>query len=308
MPDLSSTGTRFSVIQPDLLPVMKVLEAVSTEKILSNRMAQLVSIWKGHDPPNGAQYDVGALEFDPIRINQECNTYFELLLRDRVNQACRSITLAFAVGSDLDAIASRYPGGVPRLPDEADNRYRRRVWLSVNPLSPHGTAESYQYWALTALDGILRDASAIKIRTALEENPVITVSCLSSNPTDPRPTNEQIIAIRSYILDQTRMAMTDVISVKAPKIKQTPYHLRVWLYPGPDKDSVMTNVRANIAALIEAQYWLGFDHTQMAIMAAGAVSGVSDIDILEPAEDIHIEVDWVVRVTEVIIEYAGRRE
>ena len=70
----------------------------------------------------------------------------------------------------------------------------------------------------------------------------------------------------------------------------------------------MANVTEKINALIETQYWLGYDHTQMAIMAAGAVSGVSDIDILEPAEDIHVDVDWVVVVTDVIIEYAGRRE
>ena len=215
--NFNSTGTRFSIIQPDLLPVMKVLETVSTEKIISNRMSQLVQIWRGHDPPNGAEYDVGALEFDPIRINQECNTYFELLLRDRVNQACRAITLAFAVGSDLDAIASRYPGGVPRLPLEADDHYRRRVWLSVNPLSPHGTAKSYQYWALTALDGILRDASAVKIRSSLEENPIIIVSCLINDRLNPLPSTAQFIAIRAFILDHTRLAMTDVISVVAPR-------------------------------------------------------------------------------------------
>jgi len=80
MADLNSNGSRFSVIQPSLLPPMKVLETVRTEKIISNRMSQLVTIWKDRDPPNGAQYDVGGLEFDPIRINQECNTYFELLL------------------------------------------------------------------------------------------------------------------------------------------------------------------------------------------------------------------------------------
>ena len=85
-----------------------------------------------------------------------------MLLRDRVNQAARSITLAYAIGTDLDAIASRYPGGVPRLPSESDDRYRRRIWLSPNTLSPHGTAEAYEFWALTALPA-LRDVTAIRI-------------------------------------------------------------------------------------------------------------------------------------------------
>ena len=101
--------------------------------------------------------------------------YFELLVRDRVNQACRAVTLAFAVGSDLDAIASRYPYGVTRIqydingnvltPDqiaagatavtsETDAVYRQRVWLSPNILSlsgpGQGTYESYKFWALSA--------------------------------------------------------------------------------------------------------------------------------------------------------------
>jgi phage-related baseplate assembly protein len=154
---------------------MAVLQSISTDDIISNRMARLVTIWNNYDPPNAAQYDVGGLEFDPIKINQELNAFFELLVRDRVNQACRAITLAFAIGSDLDAIGSRYPYGVPRLqydalgnalsPDqiaagavvassESDNAYRTRLWLSPSILSLNGpgqgTFESYVFWALSA--------------------------------------------------------------------------------------------------------------------------------------------------------------
>ena len=63
---------------------------------------------------NGAQYDVGQLEFDPIKIKAERLAFFEALLRDRVNQAARGVTCSIWHGSNLDAIASRYPGGVPR--------------------------------------------------------------------------------------------------------------------------------------------------------------------------------------------------
>src|ERR1700733_9805907 len=115
---------RLGVIELSQLPVFQVLETISSDDIITQRMAQLVLIWQHNDPPNFAQYDVGALEFDPIKINQECSAYFETLLRDRVNQACRAVTAAYAVGGNLDAIASRYPGGMPRLPDETDDNYR----------------------------------------------------------------------------------------------------------------------------------------------------------------------------------------
>lgn len=185
---VTTTPSRFSVIRPELLPQMAVLEPIDTEAIMLLRMQRLGIIWNNYDPPNAAQYDVGGLEFDPIRINQELNAYFELMVRDRVNQACRAVTLAFAVGSDLDAIGSRYPYGVVRLafdangnqltPDqiaagavvattETDAAYRQRIWLSPNILSlsgpGQGTYESYKFWALSAPQylgqSLLRDAS-----------------------------------------------------------------------------------------------------------------------------------------------------
>jgi len=172
---VTTTPSRFTVIRPDLLPPMAVLQSISTEDMISNRMARFKALWHQYDPPMAAEYDVGNLEFDPIRINQECNSFFEALVRDRVNQACRAITLAFAIGSDLDAIGSRYPYGVPRLQydaagnvltqdqieagaipasSETDVAYRMRLWLSPSILSLNGpgqgTYESYVFWALSA--------------------------------------------------------------------------------------------------------------------------------------------------------------
>src|ERR1017187_6631762 len=128
----TTTPTRFSVIRPDLLPPMAVLQKIDTEQLISLRMQKLVEIWMANDPPNAAAYDVGALEFDPIRVNQELNAFFEPLVRDRVNQAARAVTLAYAVGGDLDAIASRYPGGVPRLQWDAFGNVVTPTMLAAN--------------------------------------------------------------------------------------------------------------------------------------------------------------------------------
>jgi phage-related baseplate assembly protein len=153
---------------------MQVLQSIDTEKIIFDRMQQFKALWAKYDPPNAAQYDVDLLEFDPIKIQAELEAFFELLVRDRVNQAARAVTMAFAVGSDLDAIASRYPYGVPRLQYDAkgnvltqaqitagalvastekDAAYRTRLWNSPSILSLNGpgqaTYESYVFWALS---------------------------------------------------------------------------------------------------------------------------------------------------------------
>jgi phage-related baseplate assembly protein len=295
---------RISIILPANLQPMIVLERLDVETILADRMTRLKQLWASYDPPSAAQYDVEELEFDPIKINQEACSYFELMLRDRVNQAARSITLAYAIGTDLDAIATRYPGGIPRLPGESDDRYRRRIWLSPNTLSPHGTAEAYEFWALTAMPE-LRDVTAIR-SVQHDYYPTILITCLMEPPALPKPTDEQLVFVRGYIANLSRQALTDVISVNPPKVMEINYDIRVWLYPGTIQDPTLTKINDNLSALLNNQYWLGHDHTHTAIHAACALSGVHHIDILEPVNDVMIPLDWVVRVKSLNVVFAGR--
>jgi phage-related baseplate assembly protein len=319
---------RFSVLDPKTLGLMEVLEVIDTEAILSDRMLRFKQLWALRDPPAGAQYDVDNLEFDPIKINQELNTLLELLLRDRVNQAARATTTVYAIGEDLRAIASRYPGGVPKLAGEDDEHYRRRIWLSPNPLSPHGVAESYEFWALTAADGLMRDATTIKVRPSLADDPVIVITCIKDAPqltaaalaknwesytallagANQVPTTEELLEVRRYIIDEKRVGSTDVISIRSPLVREVTYRLAAWLYPGADKISVMTALRNNIAALVEEQRWLGYDHTLMKINSAAAQIGVHHVDILEPVASVNVEPTQFVRVLGIEIVYAGRTE
>jgi len=296
---------RISVLNPDYLQRMIVLEEIDTEQILADRMQRLKQLWAKYDPPAAAQYDVEMLEFDPIKINQEACTFFELLLRDRVNQAARSITLAYAIGTDLDAIASRYPGGVPRLPGETDDRYRRRIWLSPNTLSPHGTAEAYEFWALSALPA-LRDVTAIR-SVQHDYYPTILITCLMEwEYVDPKPTQEELVLIRSYIQDLSRMGLTDVISVNPPKVMNVDYSVAVWLYPSTIPDQTIAKIKSNLEQLVKDQYWLGHDHNHTAIHAVCNLPGVHHVDIIEPVTNVEIGPDWVVKVNKITVTMAGR--
>src|SRR5262245_25070928 len=96
-------SSRFALLAPENLQPMQALEVISTDAIINARMTRFVEFWNENDPPSAIQYDVAGLEFDPIKVNQECNTYFELMLRDRINQNTRAVTLAFGSGTDLDA-------------------------------------------------------------------------------------------------------------------------------------------------------------------------------------------------------------
>jgi phage-related baseplate assembly protein len=323
-------SSRFSVIVPEELGVMKVLEAISSETILALRMRRLVELWRSYDPPLGAVYDVENLEFDPIKINQELCAFFETLLRDRVNQACRAITLVFGTGTDLDAIASRYPGGVPRQEGETDDRYRRRVWLSPNWLSPHGTAEAYVGWALAA-DPTLHDATAVTIEgtgkvfitlmaesgsvagmTWRRNNDVQTglfISTTAEPVINPTPTLQQIIDVRHYVLEPGRRGLTDEIITYRPKITHTEYKARIWLFPNVSETIAVTAIENAIAALIEKQRWLGYDHSRMAFDAALAQAGVHHAIIDEPFKDVVLaDARGFVQVDRIRISMGGRAE
>jgi phage-related baseplate assembly protein len=335
--------SRLSVINLAELPPMQVIETIDTDSTIAARMARFKELWTENDPPAGIAYDVEGLEFDPIKVNQECSTYFELLLRDRVNQAARAVTLAFGSFGDLDAIASRYPGGVPRLPAvadpapyatnpqdwETDDRYRRRIWLSPNVLSPHGTAESYVFWALTS-DPTLHDASAVttegtgKVYVTImpESGTVATMTWMRTKDVttgqllqtearpviNPTPTLEQIVAVRQYILDEARRGLTDEIIVYGPKVTSVNYKVRFWLFPNVNADMAMTAIETAVAALIEKQRWLGYDHSRMAFDAALAQAGVHHAIIDEPFKDVAVDDRGLVKVDLVRIILAGCTE
>lgn len=313
---------RVGMIELDQLPPMQVLETLDADDIIAERMAKFVELWSKYDPPVAATYDVSSLEFDPIKITEELAAYFELLIRDRINQAAKSVTLAFASGDDLDAIASRYPGGVPRLDtdgdgetDEDDSAYRTRIWLSPNTLSPHGTYESYVFWALTALP-TLRDATATAVRgtpkvtiTILADGDPIEVDddgrSLTTTPT-PTPSADDINTVLEYVRDESRQALTDVVYVRAPKIVYADYSINIWLFPGWDQEAIIDSVWEQVAKLVEKQRWLGYSHMIAAIEAVCMIPGVHNCQVVLPAADIEIERHEVVVVRSVAITYKGR--
>jgi phage-related baseplate assembly protein len=304
-----------------------VLETISSDAIITARMAQLVIVWAHNDPPNFAQYDVGNLEFDPIKINQECSAYFETLLRDRVNQACRAVTLAFGVGGNLDAIASRYPGGMPRLANETDDAYRTRIWLSPNTLSPNGEYESYVFFGFTAAavaGNPLRDCQVLSkpgtpnvaITIMADGSPIIANFAEDGVTYDgtfsvypvPTPSNSLITSVFQYITasGEGRKGLTDVVSVNGPRIVTISYAIRVILYPGWDVNTTMQGLYPVLAALLESQRYLGFSHMLSAIDGALKVSGVFNVIVDSPTKDVVIATDATVVATSVSLSYGGR--
>ncbi|WGG58170.1 baseplate assembly protein [Brucella intermedia] len=143
--------------------------AVDFEEIKSSRDEYLIAALERF----GVSYDVEKLETDPMVIAfSEGGGYQEMKFRQRVNEAIRALSLATAIGGDLDHIAATY-AGISRLvydnaeddrPEnsqwdpvlgkwvELDDIFRARILLAFEAFSTAGPEGAYAFHALE-LDG-----------------------------------------------------------------------------------------------------------------------------------------------------------
>ena len=147
------------MIDLQILPAPQVVEELSFEAILAQAKADFAQRMRPHLPVIDSILE---LESEPIVKLLETHAYRELLYRQRVNDAARAHLLAFATGADLDQKGAFY--GVARLPGpplESDTGYRKRIQLRVAALAGSGTAQAYEYTALTASLNV-HDAIAVQ--------------------------------------------------------------------------------------------------------------------------------------------------
>ena len=120
-----------------------------------------------------------ALESDPVVKNLQENTYREILLRQRINEAAQAVMVAYAIGSDLDQQAARNnvqrltitpanPDAVPPVDAvmESDDALRVRVPEAFEGRSVAGPAGAYESHAKSS-DGRVQDVPAIRPTPAL---------------------------------------------------------------------------------------------------------------------------------------------
>ena len=313
---------RFSPVDPNSLPMISLVEVPDVETLIRARMNEVKARWSFYDPPLGAQYDVEGLEFDPIKITMEAGASSELNALSFVNAMGKATTLAFAVGGDLDALASRYPNGVPRLNkglpnEETDDRYRFRIWLSSNSFSTAGSGLAYVFQALTALPE-LRDATAIVRRDSFEKEPQVIITCLlegapaATDPdpilaavalgANPVPSTAQLLKVRARVTDPSIGPLTDIVVVNAAQVVPVDYRIRVWFFFGADRAASLAAIGAAFSAMIGKQRYLGFSNTLAAVYTACYQYGVSNVIVDEPGGDVIVDETQVVIVNSVIID------
>ena len=287
------------------LPFPAAVENLDFEVILAAMIADL----QARDPAFTA-----LLESDPAYKVLEVCAFREVLLRQRVNEAIKGVTLAYAIGSDLDQIAARYnvqrlvitPADdttVPPTPAvlESDDALRRRVQLSFEGFSTAGPEGAYIFHSLGA-DARVLDASA--------HSPVpgqVVVAVLS-NIGDGTAPADLLDAVNATLSADDVRPLTDQVLVKSAEIISYTVSATLTLYPGPDADVVVANAQAALNAYVDNNHRLGRDVTLSGLYAALHQEGVQNVVLTSPTASVVANWDQATWCTGSTISVGGTGE
>lgn len=274
-----------------------VVEELEYESILSAMLSEL----RSRDPEFNA-----LVESDPAYKILEVCAYREMLVRQRVNDAARSVMLAYASGADLEQLAALY--GVTRLvvepgdPDadppvlptyEPDDRLRRRVSMAPTGWSCAGSAGSYRYHALSA------DAEVKDVAVSSPAPGEVRVTVLSDGG-DGTAGPELLGIVDAALSADTVRPLCDAVVVQSASIIPYAVSAGLYLYYGPDEDMVRQASEAAVVAYVHDQHRLGRDVTLSGLYAALHQPGVQRVVLLSPAENVvcgPYEAAWCESVT-----------
>ena len=93
-----------AVIDLSQLPAPQIVEVPDFEALLAERKAAFVALYPVDE--QDAVRRTLELESEPITKQLQENTYREILLRQRINEAAQAVMVAYAMGGDLDQLAA----------------------------------------------------------------------------------------------------------------------------------------------------------------------------------------------------------
>ena len=295
------SGETFADITLDALPRPAIVEALDVETLIAARKAQLIAL-------HPACAEVLSLESEPLTKLVEAGAYRELMLRQRYNEEALAVTLAFALGTDLDHIGLTYyqeprlelapaVGSTPAVL-ETDAAYRRRLQLKPASWSTAGPRDAYLFHTLSAHTDVL-DAG---ISTPYPGTTVVAVLGRAESGVPEAGTLE---AVTARLNDLEVRPLCERVIVQAAEVALYAAHVRIWTYPGADGSSKTTEATAALQTLVSGLYAVGLDVARSAVASAAHVAGVQRVEVTQPAADLVFDMTRVGRCTWVNVEWVG---
>ncbi|MDC7699589.1 baseplate assembly protein [Vogesella indigofera] len=268
-----------------------LVEALDFDTLLAERKEALIALYPA-DEQDAIRLTL-QLESEPlVRMLRE-NTYRELILRQRINEAARATMLAFATGADLDnraadygverlLIASANLDAVPPVPAvwEDDDRLRYRCQLSLEGLTVAGSRGAYLFHTMTASANVLH-AKVIRPEPGLIR---VYIMDRRSNGT---PDQALLDTVASYLSAEDRIPLCDTVEAAAGQPKAFAITAEIEF-----KDGALTAgggldaARLRLDAMLAEQRRLGESVPRSLIDATLHAADVKRVTLLLPAADI----------------------
>lgn len=273
----------YTAVDLSQLAAPGVVETLDYEAILAAMLADL----RARD----ATFDA-LVESDPAFKILEVAAYRELIIRQRVNDACRSVMLAYAGGTNLEHLAALFgltrlvidPGDAEAVPPvdpvyETDADFRRRLQLSLEGFSTAGPVGAYVFHALSA-DADVLDASVVSPEPG--EVLVTVLSRTGNGAASPA----LVAAVVAALNAEDVRPLCDGVVVQSAAIVTYTIAATIYCYSGPDRAVIIAAAEAAAQAYAAAQHRLGRDVTLSGIYAALHQPGVQRVELTAPLADV----------------------
>lgn len=294
------------------LPQPDIIESLNFETIFDRRKKAFISLY-----PTDQQSEVEkTLQFESepvVKLLQE-SAYYELILRQRINEASHSLMVAHAKGNDLDNLGANFNvyrliiqkadnSVSPAIKEikESDSDFRLRIQSAFEGLSVAGPRAAYEFFARSA-DGRVLDAAAESPSPAC-----VTLSILSRE--NNGIASDELIRIVADAVDQdNRRPIADRVTVKSVTLINYAIKAKLYLYSGPEAEPVKKAAFDNLHAYTTEKHRIGRRISRSAIMSALHVPGVQRVELESPSKDIVINREQASFCTDYLVEVAGYDE
>ncbi|NOU49533.1 baseplate protein [Pseudoalteromonas sp. JBTF-M23] len=236
--------------------------------------------------------DYTPLVSDPAVKLLEIAATRELLLRQRINDAARSVMVAYAKGKDLDHLGRLF--GVERSQNEDDERYRQRIPLSLESYSMAGTMGAYEYQTMAAS----QDVKDVYVYSSMPG--VVDVKVLPQQGVDPI---EVISQVRAHLNNDDIRPLTDLVKVHNVEPKTYQINAQVYLNELADKTQVSEQINRKLKTFISEHYKLGQEIPHSGIIDMLHQAGVRKVKLFEPVDDLPCGIDEAAVADAINIEY-----
>jgi len=308
----------FSPVDISKLPIPNIIESLDFESIKAEILADYESRY-----PN-AQIELAS---EPVVKLIETFAYRELLVRQRVNDGANAVLLAKATGAQLDYLGNRFnvkrqlltPSNAnvtPVITDvyETDERFRKRIQLSLEGFSTAGPVGAYVYHALAAsafVKDVTIDAPEFSyaeieptLLAQLPENVVVLQCTYNAGLANPMPGDVAVTTLSTQgngkdktlastvitaLSDDDIRPLTDHVCNREVEIIEYELNATLFCFKGTNGQTIQAASLQAVKGYMKQHHKLGLAVTQSALYSALHQPGVERVVLHSPSADIMVE-------------------